>query len=302
LQNGSSCKGCMNSATVRALILSFVLAGILWGCALPPQKLIIQDSLKEFEAGTIVVAGTGVSTTFDALIDELKDVRVIYVGENHIDPAHHRIQLSIIQALYRERSDLSVGMEMFDRSYQPILDQWSQGLLQQDEFVKKTHWYSNWRHPYELYAELLDYIKTKKIRLVALNLPFHIPPKIRIGGIDSLMECDSVYLPTEIDTTNLAHRAYLEEIFKQHHGRVRDSFEGFYAAQCVWEDVMAESITEHLKEGMMVVLAGNGHIIRKFGIPDRASKRSGASFRTIYPAPAGSKVTDDVADFIWVTQ
>jgi len=64
---------------------------------------------------------------------------------------------------------------------------------------------------------------------------------------------------------------------------------------------MAESVAEHLKEDMMVVLAGNGHIIRKFGIPNRALKRSGASFRTIYLAPAGNTVTRDVADYIWVT-
>ncbi|MDF1591536.1 MAG: ChaN family lipoprotein [Desulfobacterales bacterium] len=265
------------------------------------KKLVIQDSLKEFETGTIVSAETATPITFEVLIDELKDVRVIYVGENHIDPAHHQIQLDIIRALAQERPDVSVGMEMFDRSYQPILDQWSGGLLQQDEFVKKTHWYGNWRYPYELYADILDFVKAKNLRLVALNLPFHIPPKIRMGGIDSLMEGDSAYLPKEIDTTHPAHRAYLEEVFKQHHGRVGDNFESFYQAQCAWEDVMAESVALHLKGEVIVVLAGNGHIIRKFGIPNRAFKRSGTPFRTIYLAPAGSTVTRDVADYIWVT-
>ena len=291
----------LNDSAVQALFLGFILASILWGCAVLPQKLVIQDSLKEFGTGTIIPAETGTPTTFEALIDELKDVRVIYVGENHTDPAHHQIQLNIIRALAEERPDVSVGMEMFDRSYQPILDQWSDGLLEQDEFVKKTHWYANWRYPYELYTELLDFIKIKKIRLAALNLPFHIPPKIRIGGIDSLMECESAYLPKEIDTTNPAHRTYVEDVFKRHHGRVRDNFEYFYQTQCVWEDVMAESVAEHLKGDMMVVLAGNGHIIRKFGIPNRAFKRSGAPFRTIYLAPAESTVTRDIADYIWVT-
>jgi uncharacterized iron-regulated protein len=290
-----------NGPSVQALFLSFILASILGGCAVSPPKLVIQDSLKEFRLGTIISAKTGTPIPFKSLIDELKDVRVIYVGENHTDPAHHQIQLNVIRAMAEQRSDVSVGMEMFDCCYQPLLDQWSDGLLEQDEFVKKTHWYANWRYPYEWYAEILDFIKIKKIRLVALNLPFHIPPKIRIGGIDSLMECDSAYLPQEIDTTNPAHRAYVEGIFKQHHGLDRDNFEYFYQAQCVWEDVMSESIAEQLKGDRMVVLAGNGHIIRKFGIPNRAFKRSGAPFRTIYLAPAGSTVTRDVADYIWVT-
>jgi uncharacterized iron-regulated protein len=114
------------------------------------------------------------------------------------------------------------------------------------------------------------------------------------------MKCDSTYLPKEIDLTNPAHRSFVEDAFKQHHGRVKDDFEYFYQAQCVWEDVMAESISEQLKGDIMVVLAGNGHIIRKFGIPNRAFKRSGAPFRTIYLAPAGSTVPRDAADFIWV--
>ena len=52
---------------------------------------------------------------------------------------------------------------------------------------------------------------------------------------------------------------------------------------------------------MMVVLVGNGHIIRKFGIPDRAFDRTGACFRTLLLAPAGSKAKLSFADYIWVT-
>jgi uncharacterized iron-regulated protein len=291
----------LNGRVVYGLFLGFISAGMVSGCAVTSKQLVIQDSTSAYGAGTIVSAGTALPTPFETLIDDLKGVRVIYVGENHTDPSHHQIQLNIIRALHEARPDVAVGMEMFDRSYQPILDRWSDGLMDQDEFIKKTHWYRNWGYPYQLYAEILDFIKNKKIRLVALNLPFHIPAKIRIGGIDSLMECDAAYLPKEIDTNHPAHRAYLEDVFKQHHGNIRDNFEYFYQAQCVWEDVMAESVAEHLEGDRMVVLAGNGHIIRKFGVPNRAFKRSGAPFRTIYLAPAGSTVTRDVADYIWVT-
>lgn len=64
---------------------------------------------------------------------------------------------------------------------------------------------------------------------------------------------------------------------------------------------MAEMISQHLKDDVMVVLAGNGHIQFKYGIPDRAYERTGVSFRTIYPAPAGDEVELDIADYIWVT-
>jgi hypothetical protein len=52
----------------------------------------------------------------------------------------------------------------------------------------------------------------------------------------------------------------------------------------------------------MVVLAGNGHIQFKYGIPDRAFKWTGAAFTTIYPASTGSTVEPGIADYIWVTK
>jgi hypothetical protein len=49
----------------------------------------------------------------------------------------------------------------------------------------------------------------------------------------------------------------------------------------------------------MVVLAGNGHIQFKYGIPDRAFERSGAPFRTVFLASPGEAPAAGVADYIW---
>jgi uncharacterized iron-regulated protein len=113
----------------------------------------------------------------------------------------------------------------------------------------------------------------------ALNVPFYIPSRIRVGGLDSLSKTDRMHLPDIIDTTNADHRAYLEEIFNLHAFSGRDKFEFFYEAQCTWEDAMADAVAENLGSGKMVVLAGNGHIIRKFGIPNRAFARSHAHLK-----------------------
>ena len=198
---------------------------------------------------------------------------------------------------------LVVGLEMFDHTYQDVLDLWSAGKLDQKDFLKKSHWYANWRFDFSLYREILEFIKENHIRLVALNIPNHIPPKIREGGIDNLRVDEKKHLPQRIDTSRTAHRDYLQNVFDghKHHFRGEVEFENFYAAQSVWEDAMAEMISQHLKDDVMVVLAGNGHIQFKYGIPDRAYNRTGAAFRTIYLAPVGSEVERDIADYIWVT-
>ena len=138
---------------------------------------------------------------------------------------------------------------------------------------------------------------------MALNIPSDIPKKIRVGGVENLSNDEKKHLPKNIDTSNAAHREYIQKVFEDHRhhfsGDVR--FEDFYTAQAVWEDIMAEMITENLNHGTMVVLAGNGHIQFKYGIPDRVYKQTGAAFRTLYLAPVGSEVARDIADYIWVT-
>jgi len=267
-----------------------------------PKKLLIEDLSRSFKEGDIINTKTGTPVSFEELIADLNMAKVIYIGEKHTDSAHHKIQLRVIKRLVDTHPELVVGMEAFDHSYQKILDMWSAGKLDEKGFLEKTHWYANWKFDFELYKDILAFIKERHIELIGLNIPFHIPPKIAVGGIESLSDDEKKHLPKKIDTTNADHRAYVEEIFKKHKIKGRESLEHFYMVQCVWEETMAESIALYLKKGsMMVVLAGNGHIIRNFGIPDRAFGRTGACFRTLLLAPAGSKAQLSFANYIWVT-
>jgi uncharacterized iron-regulated protein len=277
------------------------LLSLMWGCTVAPKRLFIKDLSTSFDAETIISTKTGEAVSFDELMADLAGVRVIYVGEQHSDPVHHRIQLDIIKAVYQTDPDIVVGMEMFDHTYQHILDLWSAGELDQKTFLQKVHWYANWKWDFELYKDILEFIKQEKIRLVGLNVPFHIPSKIAVGGIENLLDDDRKHIPPNIDTSIDAHRAYVEKIFNHHRATKMDSFDFFYEAQCAWEDTMAASVALNMKDDQMIVIAGNGHIIRKFGIPDRTFRQTGADFRTVYPATAGNEVESDYADYIWVT-
>ena len=283
-----------------AVIFTFFII-ILTSCAVTPNKLFIKDISKFFEEGTIISAATRAPVSFDALIADLSIVRIVFVGEKHTDPAHHEIQLKVIKELFKTNPDIAVGMEMFDYTYQGVLDQWSDGKLGQKEFLEKTHWHANWRYDFALYKDILDFIKENKIKLVGLNIPFYIQSRIRVGGIKNLSVKDKKHLPDKIDTSNTAHRNYVESVYKLHHHKVRKNFDYFYEAQCVWEEIMAQSIARGIKNDKMVVLSGNGHIIRKFGIPDRVFSRIKEPFRTIYPERPGSEVMLSYADYIWVT-
>ncbi len=274
---------------------------ILAGCTMKPAMLTIEGLEKPLAPGEIINTDSGKSISFDQLIDEIDKVRVIYVGERHTSMEHHRKQLDVIKALVEKGKQVSVGMEMFDHTYQRRLDRWSAGEFEWKEFLRQVHWYANWKFDDTLYKDILTYIKSRNLPLIGLNIPFHLPAKIAVGGLESLSRSERELLPVRIDLSNAEHRGYVEMIYNMHRIRGRDDFDNFYAAQCAWEDGMAQAIADNLKKSIMVVIAGNGHIVRKFGIPNRAYSRTNTPFRTIYLATLHSSVTLADADFIWVS-
>jgi uncharacterized iron-regulated protein len=287
------------AAAAGLMVTLLAISAGVGGCAMPLKMDAGKEPAAAIAPGTILSGTTGGKVSFDELIADLRTVRVVYVGEMHTSVSDHEIQLRVIRALHGGGAQLAVGMEMFDRSYQSVLDRWAAGDIDEEGFLRRTHWYANWRFDYGLYRGILDYIRTEKIPLVALNVPFCIPPKIRVGGTEYLSDYEKGFLPGDVDTSIADHRRYVEEVFKQHAFKnVR--FEDFYLAQCVWEDGMAEAAAQHLGDDMMVVLAGNGHIQYKYGIPERVFKRNGLPYRTIYLVAAGDAIDLSIADYLWV--
>ena len=297
----TSAKGKVSMFLSRFLF-GLTIISFLWGCAGKSDTVLIKDTSQTVKPDTIILTKTGKSITFDQLMADLNRYQIIFVGENHTNSAHHAIQQKIIEAVFQNTPSMRVGMEMFDRSYQEVVDLWSAGVLDEETFLRKVHWYANWQFDFGLYRDILGFIKENRIKIVALNIPFYIPGRIRVGGIDNLADTDKQYLPKEIDTSNAAHRNYVEQVFNQHHLRGNVKFDDFYMVQCVWDEIMAESIAANLGGKKIVVLAGNGHIQYKYGIPDRAFRRTSASFRTLYLVSAGKEIERGIADYVWVTK
>ena len=293
------------SNPVAKLLALLLLAGLTWkGCAVAPVSLSIRDSEQQFPVDTILSAQSRQALTYEEMLADLKKARVVFVGEVHTNAAHHDIQSRLVKALYTAHSDLSVGMEMFDHRYDDVLAQWTAGELGRETFIQKTHWYvrrAGWGFDFDLYAPIFETIRDNQIRLVGLNVPFWIPSKISKGGLVNLLPDERRLLAEDIDTENTEHRAYVEETYYAIPHHQGGAFEYFYEAQCAWEDTMAQSIVRKMGDAPMVVLIGNGHIIRKFGVPDRVRARNQASFRTVYLAAVGSEVDWDYGDYIWVT-
>lgn len=216
--------------------------------------------------------------TLPEIMEHVISKKIIYVGENHDQFSNHVMELEVIKDLHRRGKTIAIGMEMFQRPFQKVLDEYIEGKIDERKFLKGTQYFKRWGFDYNLYRPILLFARSEKIPVVALNQRQEIVDKVFQSGLDSLSEEERKFLPSGMDFSDEAYKERLKKIFQEHEDfRTRD-FDFFYQAQILWDETMAESIHQFLKAHpsyQMVVLAGNGHLAHGSGIPKRTARRNG---------------------------
>jgi len=240
--------------------------------------------------------------TIDDIIPKLTVSRIIYVGETHDQFAHHMNQLKVIKKIHDAGYKLAVGMEMFQKPYQQVVDDYLAGRIDEFTFLKKTEYFSRWRYDYNLYKPIIDYLKQQSIPLVALNIQGDLTRKVAREGMYNLTDTQKKELPFDMDFSNETYRKNLNQVFVVHEKQEDlQDFNYFLQAQMVWDEGMAESAHRFLEnhpEHKMVILAGNGHVRHKYGIPDRLYRRNHEPFTVIVQ---DEEIEDGVADYVLLT-
>jgi uncharacterized iron-regulated protein len=309
----------MNIKKITAISIFLLTFSLLSGQEEEDKTLLLKigdkklkDKTMEVSAGKIYSARAGSQIPFQKMIKEIKESEFIYVGETHNSLPMHDIQSKIIQAVYEQDRNLSIGLEMFPASFQEALNKWSMGILSQDEFIQESRWYVNWNFNFGFYEKIFNLAKNNKIPLYALNAPRPIIRKIRMQGWDKLSEDEKRIVPNP-DVSHKEHRALIRAIFEatplphQMKGAGLDMvFEGLYRAQSAWDEVMAYNALQSRERAgrKMVVLVGSGHLIYNLGINRRAYEKSRLPFKTVIcvEIPEGKKsikVARSVADYVW---
>jgi uncharacterized iron-regulated protein len=222
---------------------------------------------------------------FSAIVDDILQSRVIYVGEMHTDYGSHLLQLQVIQAMFEKisasgnRQKLAIGMEMFPRSAQQALDDYINGAIDQEaEFLKRSQYFKVWGYDYRFYREIIGYARAHAIPLVGLNLEKKIVSTVfKKGDTDELTGEQLDQVAAERDLQLPGYRKRLQAVHSMH-GKAgsQKGFAGFLQAQSFWDETMAESITGYLRQHpdtVMVVIAGTGHVYRDNAIPPRVERR-----------------------------
>jgi uncharacterized iron-regulated protein len=216
------------------------------------------------------------------IISQLQTAKVVYLGEIHDRESDRQQQLTIIEALFKYKPQVAIGMEMFQRPAQPMLDLYLAGKITAAELRKQTEFDRRWGYKWESYEPILSFAKAHRLPIIALNTPTEITRKVAKQGLESLSGADLQYIPplTEIDRSNAKYRATILASYQEHMGMVgtSKSFDRFYNAQLLWDETMADRIANFATQQpnyQIIVLAGQSHIVYGHGIPDRVSRRLG---------------------------
>jgi aminopeptidase N len=236
--------------------------------------------------------------TLSWIIEQVAGKKIVYVGEYHDRFSNHALELEVIKDLFKKNPAIAVGMEMFQRPFQQVLDDYIGGAIKEREFLKRTEYFSRWVYDFNLYRPILDFARDAKIPVVALNASSEIVDKVAKGGIDSLSVDEKKKVPQQMDLSDSAYRDRLKRIFEEHKNFGEKNFDFFYEAQVLWDETMAWSLDEYLRKNpsrQMIVIAGSGHLAYGSGIPNRAFRRNGYEYATILN---DADVDRGIADYV----
>lgn len=259
----------------------------------------LRDAIEGPVQASVFSARASRLISFGAMIDELLAADLVCIGEDHDNDVHHRLQLQVIKALYAEDERLGVGLEMFQRPFQKVIDGYFQGTLDEEAFLKASEYKQRWGYDWSLYRPIVEFCRHNQLPLGALNTPKELTRRISQVGIAALKDTERDELGT-IDLQVKDHRDHWFELLPKLHGDTKatpEQKERSYQVMAAWDDFMARSAATFQQQRQvrrLVILAGSGHINRGFGIPQRAARYSGGKVITIgIVAGADTEVTTD---------
>ncbi len=315
--------------------LLLLLCLITTGCKVLPAEssspaqaeVVVEVEMKaEAESAFTAIEASDHATILKALGES----QVIYLGERHDSKRDHQAQLEIIQALVEqgegEGKKVAIAFEMFQRPFQSVLDNYSAGKIDGDALRRDSEYDKRWGFDWALYEPIIRYGKTQGLPMLAANTPQEITRQVARQGFESLDESALAQIPAvgEINRDNVEYRNFVASVFLGHHGHggghgeaaggmdpdaLEAAFERFFSAQVLWDETMAETVADFAQkkpDHTVIVLAGQGHVMHGWGIPDRVARRLGSDLKhsTVLLNPSETMAQNgegSIADYFWLS-
>jgi uncharacterized iron-regulated protein len=257
---------------------------------------------------------TGRSIDKGELIGDLvAKTAVVLLGESHADVDHHHWQLHTLAALHGRGGNIVIGFEAFPRRLQTVLNDWVEGKLTDQVFLKASEWQQVWGYDAAFYMPLFQFARLNSIPMIALNVERSlvarvgregweaVPPSEREGLSDPAPASPAyqralarVYLMKRAMRREAAERlsssreanmpepeeAALAEAMKE------PQFKRFVEAQLTWDRAMAEALASanrKFSNATIVGVLGSGHVEDGHGVPHQLKELGVTALTTLIP-------------------
>ncbi len=139
----------------------------------------------------------------------------VCVGEQHGNPHHHWAQLQVVAAVLADdrAGEAALGMEMFQRPFQGVLDDYAAGRIDEATMLSRAGWETRWGYDYALYRPSIDTAVDAGAELLALNAPRELVRKVSREGFEALTPSERSALP-ELDLNDEDHKAWFVEVME----------------------------------------------------------------------------------------
>lgn len=215
----------------------------------------------------------GEDLTVDEAAKKLLDYDVILFGEFHDQAAVHQAESEFLQSLYKQTKQLAISFEMFECDTQEYINKYLGGQISETDFLANSRPWPNYQTDYR---RLMEFAKLNKLPVIAANVPRRLAAQYSKGmTLSDIPTDEQAYLPKR---HSLGSNAYSENFRNymtsgQTAMKLNDEqIERFYAAQCLKDDKMAESIATYLasnKQRKVLHFQGEFHSRDHLGVAEK---------------------------------
>ena len=211
--------------------------------------LILPAFCQEYK---IINTKTNKEIELKEMAERLGDYDVIFFGEYHGNKILHSLEFELLKMFHSNNKNMIISLEMFERDVQPVLDEYLSDEISEENFLANSRPWPNYETDYK---PLIEYAKENKLIVIAANIPRRYASMISkqgLNALDSLSQEEKNFVARK----HIVFEDEYKDIFIQtmknnmaHSSKMPASMmmnlDLIYAAQCIKDDTMAESILQY---------------------------------------------------------
>lgn len=213
-----------------------------------------------------IFTAEGKTISYNKMIKSLGEADIVFFGELHDNALGHWLELQVLKDLYAVRTNITIGMEMFEADNQLVFNEHQAGLIEEKHFLKEAKIWDNYKTDYK---PLVNFAIKAKLPVIATNVPRRYASLVYrkgVSALDSLTAESKQWiapLPLEVDYTLTSYQAMMEGMGQHGSGTALN----LVASQALKDATMAHFILKYKKPNdLFYHLNGAYHSQDKQGI------------------------------------